>query len=407
MKMKYNHWRYKIQVENRARRGAGTGVQMKLYGKKTGLLAILVLSLLLLLSACSSNREQEKLDRLEQDGYVCKVTIDFCGGTAGGKEKQLYYTKLNSLMFTPGASNTNTESPVRSGYHVKEYYVREKATDGSETERVWNFDKDRITEDLTLYCRWAKNYSVRIRYGEDFAKTSEVSVSDEDPSVSRFTAPKWEGHTLIGYYYDEAYTQPVTFPYIHAHDDANPDETVYAKFIEGNYRVISKPSDLKSVSAGANYYLLNDIDMSEAGKISFPDTYSGQFLGNGHKILNLTVEKNQSKTGTIYGLFNRLASGAVLRDVTFENLQVKVNLNNLQNQMLLQMGALAGLCDDGATVENVTLSGTFTYDCNNRQDLVGKIESANNAFGDAPAAASEAVTSTVTVTAVNEYKEDN
>lgn len=380
---------------------------MKLYGKKTGLLAILVLSLVLLFSACSSNREQEKLDRLEQDGYVCKVTIDFCGGTAGGNEKQLYYAKPDSLMFTPGADGTNTEGPIRSGYHVKEYYVREKAADGSETERTWDFGQDRITGDLTLYCRWAKNYSVRIRYGEDFAQALNVSVSDENPSVSRFTAPKWEGHTLIGYYYDEAYTRPVVFPYIHAHDDANPAETVYAKFIEGNFRVISKPSDLKSVSAGANYYLLNDIDMSEAGKISFPDTYSGKFLGNGHRILNLTVEKSQSKAGTDYGLFNRLASGAVLRDVTFENLQVKINLNNQQNQMLLQLGALAGRCDEGVTVENVTMSGAFTYDCNNRQNLAGKIESVGNVFGEAPAAAGAGVTSTVTVTALNEYKDGN
>lgn len=386
---------------------AGMGVQMKLYGKKTGLLAILVLSFVLLFSACSSNREQKKLDQLEQDGYVYKVTIDFCGGTAGGNEKQLYYTKANSLMFTPGASGTNTEGPIRSGYHVKEYYIKEEAADGSETERAWDFDKDRVTEDLTLYCRWAKNYSVRICYGEDFAQILNVSVSDENPSVSKFTAPKWEGHTLIGYYYDEAYTQPVTFPYTHAHDDANPAETVYAKFIEGNYRVVSKPSDLKSVSAGANYYLLNDIDMGEVGKVSFPDTYSGTFLGNGHKILNLTVEKNQTKSGTAYGLFNRLAGGAVLRDVTFENLQVKVNLNNQQNQMLLQLGALAGLCDDDVTVENVTMSGTFTYDCNNRQNLTGKIESVSSIFGDAPDAASAAVTSTVTVTAVNEYKEGN
>lgn len=380
---------------------------MKFYGKKTGLLAILVLSLVFLFSACSSNREQEKLDQLEQDGYVCKVTIDFCGGTAGGNEKQLYYTKPNSLMFAPGAESTNTESPIRSGYHVKEYYVKETAADGSEAERTWDFEKDRVTADLTLYCRWAKNYSVRICYGEDFSGTLVVSVSDDNPSVSKFTAPKWEGHTLIGYYYDEAYTKPVTFPYVHAHNDENPAETVYAKFIEGNYRVISKPSDLKSVSAGANYYLLNDIDMSEAGKISFPDTYSGQFIGNGHKIMNLTVEKTQSKTGTSYGLFNRLASGAVLRDVTFENLQVKVNLNNEQNQMLLQLGALAGLCDEGVTLENVTISGSFTYDCNNRQNLTGKIESVGNIFGEAPAAASAAVTSTVTVTAVNEYKEDN
>ena len=380
---------------------------MKLYGKKTGLLAILVLSLVLLFSACSSNREQEKLDRLEQDGYVCKVTIDFCGGTAGGNEKQRHYAKPESLMITPGADGTNTEGPIRSGYHVKEYYVREKAADGSETERTWDFGQDRVTGDLTLYCRWAKNYSVRIRYGEDFAQALNVSVSDENPSVSRFTAPKWEGHTLIGYYYDEAYTRPVVFPYIHAHDDANPAETVYAKFIEGNFRVISKPSDLKSVSAGANYYLLNDIDMSEAGKISFPDTYSGKFLGNGHRILNLTVEKSQSKAGTAYGLFNRLASGAVLRDVTFENLQVKINLNNQQNQMLLQLGALAGRCDEGVTVENVTMSGAFTYDCNNRQNLAGKIESVGNVFGEAPAAAGAGVTSTVTVTALNEYKDGN
>lgn len=379
---------------------------MKFYGKKTGLLAILVLSLVLLFSACSSDREQEKLDQLEQEGYVCKVTIDYCGGTAGGKDTQLYYTKQNSLLFMPGAEKTDTEAPVRSSYHVKEYYIKEKAADGSETERVWDFDKDRVTEDLTLYCRWAKNYSVLIKYGDAFSKTNEVSVSDDDPSVSRFASPKWDGHTLIGYYYDEALTQPVTFPYIHAHNDETPAETVYAKFIEGNYRVVTKASDLKTISAGANYYLMNDIDMSEIDRVSFPDTYSGKFIGNGHKILNMTVEKNQSKAGTYYGLFNRLASSAVLQDVTFENLQVKINLNNQQNQMLLQLGALAGLCDEGAALENVTISGTFTYNCNNRADLAGKIESAGAVFGEAPEAASAAVTSTVTVTAVNEYKDN-
>ena len=59
------------------------------------------------------------------------------------------------------------------------------------------------------------------------------------------------------------------------------------------------------------------------------------------------------------------------------------------------------------TVENVTMSGAFTYDCNNRQNLAGKIESVGNVFGEAPAAAGAGVTSTVTVTALNEYKDGN
>lgn len=360
-----------------------------------------ILCVACLLASCGT---KNNINDLISSGYTCKVTIDFCGGLSKGNGKQLYYTREGSLMFMPGADKTGTDEPVLSGYHVKEYYVKEKADDGSETERVWNFDSDRVTGDITIYCRWAKNYTVRILYGDNNESVMEVKVPDGG-SVARFSSPKWSGHTLLGYYTDSEYKNPVTFPYKHGLSEDKPDETVYARFIEGDYELVSKPSDLSTVSAGGNYYLLNDIDMSEAGEVTFPETFSGQIIGNGYRITNLRVTHHQTKNGEYYGLFGRLAGNAELRDISFENLRLTLVLDNRQNSKVLYIGALAGRCDNTVKLSGVTVSGGVTIDCAGRTDTdsVMNAELAG-AFGESSDEAKKAVVVNVTTEKINNGK---
>lgn len=373
---------------------------MKKHSLKSAWLAICMFCIVCLLTACGT---KDNITDILNKGYTCKVTIDFCGGLSKGNGQQLYYAREGSLMFRPGADKTGTDEPVLSGYHVKEYYVKEKAADGTETERVWDFDKDRVTGDITIYCRWAKDYTIRILYGDKNEKVTEVRVPDGSDTVARFSSPKWSGHTLIGYYTDSEYKNPVTFPYKHGLNDAEPDETVYARFIEGDYELVSKPSDLSTVSAGGCYYLMNDIDMSEVPEATFPDTFSGQIIGNGYKISNLKVVNHQTKNGEHYGLFNRIAGEAVIRDVTFENLQLSIVLDNMQNNKVLYIGALGGKCDDTVKLENVKLGGKVTIDCAGRtEDSTIMNAELGGAFGEASDVMQKAVNLDVTSEKIND-----
>lgn len=351
--------------------------------------AVLLVCALLSLQSCKDN---DALAGIEADGYVCRVTFDLCGGRANESEQQVYLARKDSLLIELGKNNTT--APVRSGYRVKEYYVKEEQN-GAVVERTWNFDTDRVTGDITLYCRWMKDYTIQVLYGENNAQSSEIVIANESGVLESLSSPKWTGHTFVAFYYDAAYTSPVSFPYQHAQNDEQPMETLYAKFLEGNYRIVRKASDLKTISAGAKYYLLNDIDM-EGQKVSLPDTFSGEIIGNGYTIRNLSVTKSQSKMGEAFGMFNRLADQAKILDVTFEDLTVTVKLDNEQNNMLIYLGTLAGTCDDGATLENVTISGKLIYDCCGR-DLEGKISAKEQVFGEASDEKKNAVTANVTI----------
>lgn len=371
---------------------------MRLNFKKIFPLAVLALLAVCLLTACAND---DVIGDLKDKGYVYRVTFDFCGGTAKENSSQLYYVQSNSLIFAPGTESTDTEAPILNGHHVKEYYVKETAADGTEIERTWNFDTDRVTGDVTLYCRWATDFSVQIRYGEDNAEFSSVKVSDTDPTVSKFSSPRWSNHTLLGFYYDAEYTTPVTFPYVHAMNDDQPVETVYAKFIEGTYTVVTKASDLRTVSVGGKYYLMNDIDMSSEPGATFPDSFSGEIIGNGHVISNLTVEKLQTRTGEYYGLFNSLTKSAILKDVTFENLKVTVTLGETLNKKTVFVGLLAGGCDDATTLENVKVAGELVYDYCGREDLGDQTVMVEKVFGEASNEKTAAVTGEITVTELN------
>lgn len=357
---------------------------MKFNIAKWMLPAVLLVCALLSLQSCKDN---DALAGIEADGYVCRVTFDLCGGRANESEQQVYLARKDSLLIELGKNNTT--APVRSGYRVKEYYIKEEQN-GTTVERVWNFDTDRVTGDMTLYCRWMKDYTVQVLYGENNAQSSEVVIANESGVLDSLSSPKWTGHTFVAFYYDAAYTKLVSFPYQHAQNDAQPTETLYARFLEGNYRIVRKASDLKTISAGAKYYLLNDIDMA-GQKVSVPEIFSGEIVGNGYTISNLSVTRSQTKTGEAFGMFNRLADNAKISNVTFENLTVTVELNNEQNNMLIYLGTLAGACDDGATLENVTISGRLIYDCCGR-DLNGKISATEKVFGEASDEKKQAVT---------------
>lgn len=349
---------------------------MKVILKRFLLPAAMMLCLLLAISAC---KKDDPLSVIEQNGNNCKVVYDFGEGSVNGQKKQTFYAKEESLLPVLGASGTQTEAPKRAGYHISGYYVKEIAADGTQTERLWNFETDRVNGDVTLYCRWARNYTVTAVYGAENEEEKVYSVAEETNTIKSFAAPRWAGHTFVGFYTDPAYTEEVTFPYVHKKDENNPDERIYARFLEGTYRIVRSGDDLKTISAGAKYYLMNDIDMTGI-KVSLPEVFTGAIIGNSFTISNMTVERKQTRLGTSYGLFNEIGNGARIENVTFNDLLVTVELGEETNQQPVSLGLLAGGCADQAEFENVVLTGILKYDCKGR-DMTGKIDSVGRAFG--------------------------
>ena len=325
----------------------------------------------LALAGCSQNRptREDLIDR----GYPHCVTFDLQGGTSGGRPTLEQYVQDNSLVLEPGSTADADDEPVREGYTFNAFYL----TPEGEGE-PWDFETDRVTSDITLYARWNSNYTITLHYGVadaegnyTYDRTTSITVrqtsSGEAEAVTSITI---SNYTILGLYASEedarAERNPITVseenPYTpEGLSENNTTVHMWANTLRGRWRLVSSASQFTEFSSGTNFYMLNSIDMGGA-TVSFPDSYSGIFMGNGMTISNFRVEKTRpERAGTYsYGLFGTLAADAQISDITFADVTFTADLSN-PIVTEYRAGILAGTAEEGATVQNVTISGDFTF----------------------------------------------
>ncbi|GMO36956.1 MAG: hypothetical protein Ta2F_13000 [Termitinemataceae bacterium] len=128
-------------------------------------------------------------------------------------------------------------------------------------------------------------------------------------------------------------------------------------------RLIFNASGLKAIgdsaNQGVNWFLNNDIDLSEApGDWEGPSGYYGVFDGNGKTIKNLLL----TKTGSDTGLFATLGDGATIKNFTLEvKTPSPLNMTNS-----VHFGGVVGLIDVTTptafiTLKNIRVEGTLEY----------------------------------------------
>lgn len=269
----------------------------------------------------------------------------------------------------------------------------------------WDFETDTIDVDLngdkevsiTLYAGWVPYYSFDYYYQQDgqwtkYATTSfdykatnaeGSTTSDRDTifmpkyesgAMNYKTAysdgrsydfPQREGYTFDSAYLDSQCTQKIDQSFTHqgsvdleSGKAVNSVQNIYVKFLDGVIYKIQTAEELsKNGDADGIYYINSDLDFTS---VEWPNAlkynaFEGQFYGNGHKISNLNVTFN-SASARCGGLFGSIASGAVIKDLTIENLTFDYAATGRINGG--SYGLVAGDISNGADV-SITLAGAL------------------------------------------------
>ena len=218
--------------------------------KKKKLVVVLILSFVCIFMAACSATDGAADPGLW--GYNCTVTYDALGGVVNAREIRTTYYLPNSYVFEPSGTSDMLVEPSRDGYILAGWYTaKTDSTDGVTeydflpTDR-WDFNLDRVQDDMTLYARWLPRGKVDYIDADTgevlFTKniTSESPIQPLSNSVLQLNAP--EGTTLDGYYADAACTQAYDFD-SYMHVEPNPTEAqLYEKLYEMFPQYIEKSS---------------------------------------------------------------------------------------------------------------------------------------------------------------------
>ncbi len=297
--------------------------------------------------------------------YDYLVTFDYNVQGIASLNESVKYLGVNEnslIVMQPGSSNFTAITVP--GYFNEGWYLPQTDSNNQplkdENGRVlldlnkpWDFATDRVTSDITLYANLLKRTTLTISGGDEDLVFEDTPGAVKDYSDSK---PTKNGYTFVGLYYDTEFEQPFSWPYTFQTEG----ETVYAKFLEGNWAVVSDASSFMSaVVSNQNIYLQTDIDFTDT-KWTHNRTYNNEIMGNNRKITGISC--NWEGTGASqFGLFGLINEKAYIHDITFE--QVKIDFTAIRNPSSADgylINAFAWEIKEGARIENVTVTGTVT-----------------------------------------------
>lgn len=276
----------------------------------------------------------------------------------------------------------------------------------------WDFEEDRLVYDgteesrtLTLYACWVPYFEFNYYYEEggewvQYGATefdwgtanAEGSTSADRDTIwiprwddgamnyehayadnSRYEFPALESHTFDAAYADAQREQPITETYVHTGyvdyetgTAVNRVQNVYVDFLEGTrYRIETAEQLAAHGDADGWYEILADLDFGADtdSPVTWPaalssNVFTGRFYsseGNAFTVSNVLVT-HSSRTALQGGLFGAVGAGAVIENVSFENVTFDLSYAG-QRLRDTQFGLFAGNIEEEAQVSGVTLSG--------------------------------------------------
>ncbi len=308
-------------------------------------------------AACGVTGGEKKYDHLVTFDYNVEILENQYLGVMDGSLVALY----------PGKDANSSHFPVAvlDGYYVEGWYLGKTDGEGNpvvdadgkvELSKEWDFTTDRVTSDITLYANFVPRATLVITGGDEDKVYQEVpGTVKEEPS--KVLEPKKKGWTFLGYYADEGYTTEFSWPYTF---EAGVTTTVYAKFMEGTWSLVSTAEQfISAYSTGKNIYLTGDLDFT--GK-KFPATsYNGEINGNGYKLSNISASfETKKNTQENFAIFGSLGAKAYLHDFIVENAAISFKYDGTWPAVDCRAALLVWKAAAGARLTNLTVSGTLT-----------------------------------------------
>lgn len=141
------------------------------------------------------------------------------------------------------------------------------------------------------------------------------------------------------------------------------------------WTAIYSAEDLRSMSDGGRFILMEDIDLSSWGNWD-PIAFQGTFDGNGHVVKNMVIDTEHadslSQTSRL-GLFSTLSAGSRIMNLGLENCQISVPAN----REVWSIGGIAGYAEgqasEGPTFFNCFATGDIASDYMRADAFVGTI----------------------------------
>lgn len=233
---------------------------------------------------------------------------------------------------------------------------------------------------MTLYAAWVPYFNFEFYTVDENGTATPFqtvqAISLELPQWNEKTGkldmkkfPKADNMTFEAAYKDVALTEVIYETLTGTWDPATGTSTtdtikVYTTWMAGDwFRIYTAEQFYSNSRLDGNYILCADIDF--ATSIWSPTlangVFSGKIVGNGHKISNISVE--QADISAYYGgIFGGLSETAEICDVTFENVTYKIGAGSRMQGV--SFGLLAGTVSEGATFENVTVTGSLIVGAN-------------------------------------------
>ena len=378
--------------------------------------AALICAAVTLLTACA--KWDTPYQTLDEKGYTVSVRYDANGGVFAGTNDVFVVDVFNSAsskvaLIAPddarrkeNAFEISRHQYFLAGwYRTRELRVNEQgqalddfgnlcSVSGNPQGYVyadrWDFQNDRLVIDsststssevntMTLYAAWVPyiNYEFYTQNPEtqQFEKVGDsylainLALPKWDENTGRLDMknyPTRDGMTFEKAYLDEEMTQEITDTLYGNFDEEkgilqhSGTVKVYTTWREGEwFRIYTAKQFFANSKMNGNYIICADLDFSN--QVWKPNLTEGEFngtiIGNGYKFSNIKSIQGASASARqeFGGLFGSIGANAVIKDVVFENVSYQIEAGSRAPEA--SFGLLAGAIREGATLENVTVSG--------------------------------------------------
>lgn len=379
---------------------------MKRKFKWTMIVVLGAIATLFLLTGCKFSRTVEEIRT--ENGLDVEITYYANGGVINGKDtdKTLYMQK-GDKAFNLGVSGTESGSLSisRENYTFEGWYFAELDNEGKV-----QYDENgnillgeavdfsvAMQKDWVIAAKWSANVKVKVllacdagenvvydygttETGDDityqngdelfFSLPYESNGKVSEVTMAPFT-PKDRTHTFVEYCQlaqDGQTLEPLDWTTL---QEGTEDQVIYAKYVTGNYIMLRTAKDVRDSlfyygMDEERFYLVNDIDCASITVRPLTE-FRATLEGNGYTISNLTVKLTQIARGDV-AIFGDIKEMAVMKDVTFENVQVEFQTKSQQAVDHANVFFVFTSCAS-TNIVNVTVDGDMKVTCSNTVKL--------------------------------------